>query len=196
MKTSRKVGLIVVALASVACLVALLWRPDGPDVGGAPDASGGPSFEVRVEKPRLARPLFGILPRTLEEKLEPGGDVRFDHTSRGAETGSVDGDRLELRADGWELVVETEADGKIGQGTRLVYPYVLAERQLTLRCRPADMAKGYLRTSTRPGSDLLDGSFLVECAICENAATGKVIEWPPAPLTVRGRFAGLPSGRR
>ena len=72
----------------------------------------------------------------------------------------------------------------------------LAEKQRRLRCRPADRASGYLRTTTRAGSDDLDGRFLVELATCENVETGKVIEWPPAPLTVRGSFKGLPYGQR
>jgi hypothetical protein len=38
-------------------------------------------------------------------------------------------------------------------------------------------------------------AFLVELATCENADSRKTIEWPPAPLTVRGNFEGLPQGR-
>jgi len=73
------------------------------------------------------------------------------------------------------------------------------------RCRPADPAKGYLHASTRPGSDVLDGRFLVELAKCENAETGKILDteaggdpgqaWPSSPLTLRGSFQGLPPGR-
>jgi hypothetical protein len=42
---------------------------------------------------------------------------------------------------------------------------------------------------------LHDGRFLVELAACKNAESGKAIEWPPAPLTVRGSFNGLPTPR-
>jgi hypothetical protein len=35
----------------------------------------------------------------------------------------------------------------------------------------------------------------MQLAICENAETGKTVNWPAAPLVVRGRFAGLPRGR-
>ncbi len=42
----------------------------------------------------------------------------------------------------------------------------------------------------------MDGRFQLELAICENVETGKVIEWPPAPLTVRGSFAGVPQDHR
>ncbi len=55
---------------------------------------------------------------------------------------------------------------------------------------------GYLHATTRAGSDELDGRFLIELATCENAETGKIIEWPSAPLTVRGSFESLPHSRR
>lgn len=196
MKRSIKVSLIVVVLALAACLVWLVSRPEDPAGAGLPDAPRGPGFEVRVEKPRLARPLFGIIPAGLEEKLFGGGYLRFDHASPGAQVGGVGPDRLELRADRWDLLVEADGGGGIARGTRLVFPILLAERQRTLRCRPAEPAVGYLRAAARPGADLLDGQFLVELAACENTETGKTIEWPPAPLTVRGSFAGLPRGPR
>src|SRR5262245_55539076 len=41
------------------------------------------------------------------------------------------------------------------------------------------------------GSDELEGSFQLEVAICENAASGKTAAWPYQPLKVRGNFAGL-----
>jgi hypothetical protein len=58
----------------------------------------------------------------------------------------------------------------------------------------------------RAGAEVLDGSFLVELAACEDAETGKVLDteaganpgdaWPEAPLTLRGSFEGLPHDRR
>jgi len=158
---------------------------------------------VQVVRPRIARPLFGILPTELEEKLR-GDSERFDHASRGAEIGSVAPDRLELSADGWDLAIETDETGRVAPGTRLVFPFAVGGRQVSLRCRPADPAIGYLRTATRADSDELDGRFLVELITCENARTGKTIDWPPAPplglppapLTVRGSFEGLPHGLR
>ncbi|HEX8556642.1 MAG TPA: hypothetical protein VF668_00995 [Pyrinomonadaceae bacterium] len=196
MKTSAKTWLFILALALLASLVVLISRPDEPVAVSVPDTSRGPSFEARVEKPRRARFLFGIIPTGLEERLMGGGALRFDHASRGAKIGYVGRDRLELGADGWDLLIETDAAGGIAPGTRLVFPILLAETPRTLRCRPADSAAGYLRAAERPGSGELDGSFLVELATCENVATGKVIEWPPAPLTLRGSFGGLPHGRR
>jgi hypothetical protein len=192
MRRSRKIWLIITGLALLACLAVFVSWPEK----SVTNLAGGPSFEARVEKPRIARPLFGILPVRLEERLEPGGELRFDHTSPGAKIGSVRPNRLELSADGWDLLVETDGQGRIARGTRLVYKMALAEKQRTLRCRPADRATGYLRATPRVGSDALDGRFLVEFAACENAETGKDIEWPPAPLTVRGSFGGLPQGAR
>jgi len=196
-KKSIKTSLIIIALALLACLAWLVWlgsRPDEPDdtVGASvSDTSRGPSFEVRVVVPRLARPLAGVLPDWVVRKLDgTPSELRFDHTSRGAKIGSVGHDRVELRADGWDLFIETDGEGRVAPGTRLVFPLALGGRQVRLSCRPADPATGYLSTTTRAGSDELDGRFLVELATCKNAESGKAIEWPPAPLTVRGSFVG------
>lgn len=201
MKKSLKVSLIIiVALALLASLVWIVSRPDKPDAASGSDASRGASFEVQVEKPRMDRFLGGILPTKIEEKLLGGGELRFDHTSRGAQIGSIRRDRLELRADGWDLLIETDGEGQIAPATRLVFPIEIAEVQYTLRCRPADRPVGYLSTTTRANSDVLDGRFLVELAACVNASTGKIIDteaggnpgdaWPSSPLTLRGSFAG------
>jgi len=192
-----KTSLIIIALALLACLVVLGSRPHEPVAVSAPKTSGSPWFEVHVVRPRSALPLFGILPEPLTKRLlGETGDLGFDHASRGAEIGSVAHDRLALSADGWDLSIETHGEGRIAPGTRLVFPLALGGRQVKLRCRPAAHATGYLRTTPRAGDDEFGGRFLVKLATCENVATGKVIEWPPAPLTVRGRFEGLPRSRR
>jgi hypothetical protein len=206
-KTSKKTLLIIIAaLALLACLVWLVSRPDEPDAASNSDTSRGPSFEVQVEKPRMDRFLGGILPTKLEAKLFGGGELRFDHASRGAKTGIVGPDRLELSAEGWDLHIETDGEGRVAPGTHLVFPIEIAEKQYTLRCRPADGAVGYLHASTRAGADVLDGRFLVELAACVNAETGKILDteaggrpgdaWPSSPLTVRGSFGGVPHVRR
>jgi hypothetical protein len=141
--------------------------------------------------------------------------LRFGHASPGAKIGSVAHDRLELSADGWDLLVVTNGQGAVAPGTRLVFPIEIAEKRWTLRCRPADQAVGYFQATTRPSmsqskssnvlaSDVLDGRFLIELAKCEDAATGKILDkeaggnpgdaWPSQPLTLRGSFAGLPLG--
>ena len=219
MKKSIKTSVIIIAAALLACLVCLVWlvsRPDETDetdelVGAsASDTSRGPSFEVNVERPRMDRAFGGILPTKLEAKLFGGGELRFDHASRGAKIGSIGQDRLELSADGWDLLVGTDGKGGVAPGTCLVFPIEIAEKQWTLRCRPADRAAEYLSTTMRPGSgeidSRLDGRFLVELARCEDAKTGKILDteaggnpgqaWPSAPLTLRGSFQGLPLGRR
>ncbi|MDQ3755283.1 MAG: hypothetical protein M3371_11200 [Acidobacteriota bacterium] len=199
MKTSMKTSLIIIALALLAGLIVLRSRPDEPDEpveASVSETSRGPSFEVRVVMPRSGLPLGGILPDALVEKLDgTPRELRFDHTSRGAQIGSVENDRLELRADGWDLSIETDGEGRITPGTHLVFPLGLGGRRVRLDCRPTDRATGYLRTTTRAGSDEFGGRFLVALVTCENAETGNSIEWPPAPLTVRGSFEGL-HGRR
>jgi hypothetical protein len=203
MKSSMKTSLIIIALALVACLACLVWlisRPDEPDepVGASvSDTSRSPSFDVRVVMPRSGLPLGGILPDWLVKKLDgTPRELGFDHTSRGAQVGLVENDRLELSADAWDVFIGTDGEGRITPGTHLVFPLGLGGRQVRLDCRPADLASGYLHATTRAGSGELSGRFLVELATCKNAESGKAIEWPPAPLTVRGSFEGLPHRNR
>ena len=207
MKRSRKI-LLILAFALFGCLVVLVWqllRPERRDVASVTDTFQSPSFEVNVEKPRTDRAFFGILPTKVEAKLFGVGELRFDQASRGAQVGSVAPNHLELSADGWDLLIETDGEGRITQGTRLVFPIEIAEKLWTLRCRPADRATGYLNANTRAGSNILDGRFLVELARCEDAKTGKILDteaganpghaWPSAPLTISGSFAGVPHDR-
>lgn len=133
-------------------------------------------------------PLFGL--------LDDGQELRFDQTSRGAEIGSVGPDRLELRAEGWDLLIDIDGEGRVAPATRLVFPLELGGRNVKLRCRPAAPGVGRLQTTTEAGSDKIGGLFLIELATCENAESGRTTEWPPAPLTVRGTFEGLPQRRR
>lgn len=205
MKRPMKILLIIIALALLAYVLAFIVWPGGRGAPAVSDASRGPSFEVRVERPRIDRFLYGILPVELEETLLGGGALRFGHASPGARVGGVGPDRIELKADGWDLLVETDGRGGIGRGTRLVFPMELAEVKYRLRCRPTDGPAGYLHAAPRKDSDLLDGQFVVELSPCENAETGKAIDteaggspgraWPSPPLTLRGSFAGLPQGR-
>ena len=201
--------LIIIALAVLVCLVILVWfvfRPDELDVASVSDASRAPAFEVYIEKPRMDRFLFGILPTKVETRLLGGVELRFDHASRGARIGNVGHDRLGLSADGWDLSIETDGEGRVTPATRLVFPIEIAEKQWTLRCRPADHPVGYFQATTRAGADVFDGRFLVELARCEDAKTGQILDteaggnpgdaWPSDPLTLRGSFAGLPLVRR
>ncbi len=204
MKTPLKISLIIIALILIVCLAGLVWLVSRPDEQVVLSSSGVPAFDVIVEKPRMDRFLGGILPTSLEAKLI-GGELRFHHASPGAKIGNVRHDRLELSANGWDLLVETDGKGGITPGTRLVFPIEIAEKKWTLRCRPADRAAGYFQPTTQAGSAEFAGRFLVELARCEDAATGEILDteaggnpgdaWPSQPLTVRGSFAGLPLGR-
>ena len=200
MKRSIKKALLVIALALLAgfvCIVCIVWfvsRPDQSNLAEGDlvlDTSEGPAFEVRVIMPRLGLPLGGILPDVLVKKLDgTPRELRFNHISPGARIGRVAPDRLELKADGWDFLIETDAEGRVGPETRLVFPLALGGRHLRLNCRPAAPANGYLITRPRAGSDELGGRFVVELANCKNAESGKTSNWPPAPLTVRGSFLG------
>ena len=196
--------LVVIALTLLACLVWVGVPPDEWPAAGTPATSQGPWFEVHVERPLSARPLAGLF------GLIPADSLAFNHASRGAAIGVVGDDRLELKAEGWEFFLEVDSKGQLAPGTRLVFPSWLERggRPVTLRCRPADhdtlrrgvvgamhidrMNAGSLRIATPAGADEFSGHFLAELATCENVESGKTLEWPPAPLTVRGSFGRLP----
>ena len=212
MKTPLKLALITCALVVLIGLV-LVWllsRRNESDTPFVSATSGSPEFEVQVQKPRMDRPFAGLLPAPLEAFLT--SDLRFGQASRGAKVGSVGPNHVELSADRWDLVIETDAEGKITTETRLIFPLEIADALVPMRCRPADPAIGYLKTTPHPStsesktSDRLDGRFIVELARCEHAQTGKTLDtetggdqgqaWPSSPLTLRGSFAGLPLGHR
>jgi hypothetical protein len=117
---------------------------------------------------------------------------RFDQASPGAQVGKIAADHIELSADGgWDILIETDGEGRLTQGTYVAFPVKLGGRPLKFDCRSADLTVGYLHTTARTGSDELEGSFQLEVAICKNAASGKTAAWPYQPLKVRGNFAGL-----
>jgi hypothetical protein len=198
MKTSRKISLIIVivAMAILACLVVLVLR-SRPDEQAEPVAtslsgtSGSPAFAVRVIMPRMGLPLGGILPDWVTRKFDgTPSELRFGNASPGAEILSVGPDRVELKADGWDLTIASDGAGRITPGSRLVVEMGLGGRQVKLNCRPAEPAIGQFQTTNSAGSEEFVGSFIVEFANCENAVSRKAIEWPPAPMTVRGIFRG------
>jgi hypothetical protein len=205
MKSSRKLRLVIIIalalLASLVVLIVLRSRPDDLDESVATsvsDTSPGPSFQLRVVMPRAGLPLGGILPDAFVKKFDgTPRELRLDHTSPGAQIVSVENNRLEFKADnGWAFIIERDGAGRIARGTHLVFPTGLGGNRVKLDCRPADPTTGEFQSSTRPGSGELSGRFVVELANCENAESGKTSNWPPAPLTVRGSFNGLPRGVR
>ncbi|HEY0763294.1 MAG TPA: hypothetical protein VGD61_13070 [Pyrinomonadaceae bacterium] len=190
----KKIFVIIIALALLlGCIVALRLRRDkpiGPSVSEASRLSGSPAFEVQVEMPafnsgRSPLEIPGVI-------LGYDHGPRFDQASSGAQVGKITPNHIELSADdGWDLLIETDSEGRLAQGTHVGFPVKLGGRPLRFNCRPADPTVGYLHTTARTGSDELDGSFQLEIAICTNAVSGKAAAWPYKPLKVRGNFAGL-----
>jgi hypothetical protein len=191
----KKVLVIISLALLLGCIVTLRLRRDrpvGPSVSEASRIIGGPAFEVQVEMPafnsgRAPWEIPGVL-------LGYDRGPRFDQATPGAQVGKIAPDHIELSADdGWDLLIETDREGRLAQGTHVGFPVKLGGRPLKFNCRPADPAVGYLHTTARPGSDELEGSFQLEVTICKNAVSGKTAAWPYQPLKVRGNFAGLKS---
>ena len=188
MKTSLKISLGIIALALIAGVVCLVWlasRPDDPIAANVWTRLPRPVVRCDRREASHRSGLLGILPTKLEAKLFGVGELRFDQASNGAKFGSVGHDRIELSADGWDLLIQTDGEGKVAPGTRLVFPMEIAEHQYTLRCRPADCPTGFLETKTRTGSDVLDGRFVIELAKCEDAKTGRFSIRKPAVIRAR-----------
>ena len=194
----KKILVIVVALALLLVgIVALRLRrekPIGPSVSETSRLIGGPAFEVQVEMPafnsgRAPWEIPGVI-------LGYDHGPRFDHASPGAQAGKIGPDHIELSADGgWDLLIETDREGRLTEGTHVAFPVKLGGRPLNFICRPADPTVGHLHTTVRTGSDELEGNFELEVSICKNAASGKTAAWPYQPLKVRGNFAGLKTAR-
>lgn len=196
----KKILVLIISLALLlACIVVLRLRrgnPIGPSVSETSRLIEGPAFEVQVEMPafnsgRAPWEIPGVI-------LGYDHGPRFDHASPGAQVGKIAADHIELSADGgWDILIETDSEGRLTKGTYVAFPVKLGGRPLNFDCRPADLSVGHLHTNARPGSDELDGSFKLEVAICKNAASGKTAAWPYRPLKVRGHFARLKSqGKR
>ncbi|HXQ71795.1 MAG TPA: hypothetical protein VN844_14975, partial [Pyrinomonadaceae bacterium] len=190
----KKIVVLIISLALLlAGLVALRRqreKPTGPSVSENPRLIGGRGFEVQVEMPTFnsGRAPWEIPGAILGYDRGP----RFDQASPGAQVGKIAPDHIELSADGgWDLLIETDAEGRLAPKTHVAFPVKLGGRPLKFNCRPADPTVGYLHTTARPDSDELEGNFHLEIAICKNAVSGKTAAWPYQPLKVRGSFVGL-----
>ena len=190
----KKLLVIVIPLVLLlGCIVALILRSDesvGTSMAEASRSIGGPAFEVQVEMPAFnsGRSPWEIPGVILGYDRGP----RFDQASPGAQVGKIAPDHIELSADnGWDILIETDREGRLAQVTHVAFPVKLGSRPLKFNCRPTDPSVGYLHTATRPGSDEIEGSFQLEVAICKNVVSGKTAAWPYQPLKVRGNFAGL-----
>ena len=174
-------------LAMLVCSAIVAYRPDRPVATIVPGSSPGPAFVVQIIRPRLGLPLGGILPPQI---FGLDAHLGFDSTSPGATIGNVGPDRIELDADGWDLVLVVDAEGRVTSETQVVFELVFEERPRRVRCRPGDPAIGTLDTIALDGS--LSGSFDVELARCEDASTGTPLGWPSKPLLLHGSFDRLP----
>lgn len=190
----KKIVVIIISLALLlAALIALRRlreKPIGPSVSETSRIIGDRAFEVQVEMPafnsgRAPWEIPGVI-------LGYDRGPRFDQASPGAQVGKIAPDHIELRADGgWDLLIETDAEGRLAHETHVAFPVKLGGRPLKFNCRPADPPIGYLHITARSDSDELEGEFQLEIAICTNAVSGKTAAWPYQPLKVRGNFAGL-----
>jgi hypothetical protein len=190
----NKILVIIIALALLLAGIVVLRlrreRPVGPRVLETSQLIGGPAFEVQIEMPafnsgRAPWEIPGVI-------LGYDRGPRFDQASPGAQVGKIALDHIELKADGgWDLLIETDAEGRVASETHVAFPVKLGGRPLKFNCRPADPTVGYLHITARSDSDELEGDFQLEIAICKNAVSGKTATWPYQPLRVRGNFAGL-----
>ncbi len=191
---AKKILVIVIAAALLLfCIVALRLRrdnPTGPSVSETSRLIGGPAFEVQVEMPafnsgRAPWEIPGVI-------LGYDRGPRFDQTSPGAKVGKTAPNHIELSADGgWEVLIETDGEGRLANGTHVAFPVKLGSRPLKFNCRPADLTVGYLHITARSDLEVLEGDFQLEVSICKNATSGKTAAWPYQPLRIRGNFAGL-----
>ncbi len=179
---------LLAGFAVVVYFSLVVYRPDRPVATIVPGSSSDPAFVVQIIRPRLGLPLGGILPPQLFG-LE--AHLGFESTNAGASIGSVGPRRLELGADGWDLVLVLDADGRVTPETQVVFELMFEERLRKVRCRPGDPAVGRFSTGL-PESGELSGSFDVELARCEDANTGKPLGWPTKPLLLHGSFDRLP----
>ena len=193
----KKLLIIIIALVLLGGGAVLLRlrrdRVSASQVDAA-NATGGPAFEVNVEAPMLSgRPPWEV-PGVILGLSERG--PKFDQTSSGARVIYVGKDRLELNADGWNIFIVADGEGRIASGTHLQFPIKLGNRPLNFDCRPADRPTGHLITSTNATSGEINGSFVVDVVTCINTKSGKTAAWPYEPLTIRGSFSGLTNDRR
>ncbi len=179
---------ILLSLLLLAGLAVVAYRPDRPVATIVPGSSSGPAFVVQLIRPRLGLPLGGILPPQLFG-LE--AHLGFDSQSPGASIGSFGPGRLELGADGWDLVLVLDGDGRVAPETQVVFEFTFVEQLRRVRCRPGDPAVGTFSTTALAESGELSGSFDIELVRCEDADTGKPLGWPTQALVLHGSFDGL-----
>ena len=185
--SSLPLGMVAILVVLVGSSL-LVSRPDRPRPELRPGSSPGPAFFVQILRPRMGLPLGGLLPPSLfglESRLG------FESESPGASITSAGPRRIELAAEGWELLVVVDEEGQVTNETWVSFELVFEERARRVIRRPGDPATGtFVITLQEEGE--IGGSFDIELARCEDANTGKAIGWPPQPLVLHGSFDRLP----
>lgn len=179
---------ILLALLVAAVLAAVGYRPDRPIATIEPGSSPGPAFAVQIIRPRLGLPLGGIAPPRLFGLEEHLG---FDSASAGATIDTVAPGFIRLDADGWDVVLVRDGDGRVAPGTQAVFEFQFENHLRRVRCLPDDPAVGTFGVTMLPDAGELSGSFRIELAHCEDAETGEPLGWPPKPLVLHGSFDRL-----
>jgi hypothetical protein len=178
----KKIFIIIVTvlLLLAGVVLVLKWRSNQQNVTNLAGA--------QVEKPLLSLRAPWEIPRAILGDRDP--DLRLSHMSPGAAFGTVTPNRLEVSAEGgWDLVIESNGQGRLADGTRLVFPISYGGGHFIFSCRHADLGIGYFNTT--PRADKLDGNFLLKLTQCKNMKSGKNTSGLP-PFIVRGSFKGLP----
>lgn len=181
-------GLLALAVVTGLAVMIVVYKPDRPVATIAPGSSTGPAFVAQMIRPRLGLPLGGILPPGL---FGLDADLVFDSSSPGASIGSAGPERFEFRADGWELALVVDAEGRVTSETEIVFVLVFEEQPRRLRCRPGDPVVGTFVITRLAETGELSGHFDVELARCEDADTGEALGWPPEPFVLHGSFDRL-----
>lgn len=186
----KKILLISVALVLVLAglvLLVLRWRSNQLERTSLAGAADG-SFVMQVEKPLLSLRAPWEVPRAVFGDRDP--DLRLRQTSPGAKFGTVTPERFEISADGgWDLVIESDGQGRVLEGTRLMFPISFGGGHFKFNCRHIDSKIGHFTTTAR--ADKLDGDFVLQLTQCKNVKSGKNASGLPL-FPVRGSFKGLP----
>lgn len=180
-------GLLAVLLLTVLSLL-VVYRPDRPAPTIAPGSATEPKFAVQIIRPRAGLPLGGLLP---PELFGLDAYLGFDSTSPGAQVVAVHRDRVELVANGWELLLVLSDTQVVSPDTYVEFELVYQEQTRRVRCRPGDPVVATVELTTLDESGELAGSFNIELPHCEDAESGKPLGWPPQPFVLHGSFDRL-----
>lgn len=178
---------LFVGFLVVIGIVMAVYRPDSRVANLVPGTSPGPAFVVQVIRPRLGLPAAGLIPPHL---VGLDGHLGFHNDSPQAAIRKFTPGRIELAAEGWDLVLVHE-NGKLMAGTEVTFTMVFEERPRRVRCRPADPAVGQVTLLQLDDRNEWAGTFEMELEHCDDYETGQPLGWPPSPLILHGSFDRL-----